>query len=189
MERVTVTVPQGATEGTTLQVDRHGRQTWSPSGQTIAVQIPPGAKPGSQFSVDVPAAAVASPEAVGLLPAATGGAVLPAVDSKPPPPAEAPTSAQLNLKVILKPWTEAGQLDVNFVGERTESDSEEEDEPKCCDEEHDLKNITVDVANQNEKEAIARVVGMVATHDFDMQSKVGKDGRTRFLSQISSPSH
>ena len=61
--------------------------------------------------------------------------------------------------------------------------------PKCCDEEHDLKNITVDVANQNEKEAIARVVGMVATHDFDMQSKVGKDGRTRFLSQISSPSH
>ena len=77
MERVTVTVPQGATEGTTLQVDRHGRQTWSPSGQTIAVQIPPGAKPGSQFSVDVPAAAVASPEAVGLLPArpaATGGA-------------------------------------------------------------------------------------------------------------------
>ena len=171
MERVTVTVPQGATEGTTLQVQ-------SSSGQTVAVQVPPGAKPGSQFSVDVPAAAVVSPEAVGLLPAATGGAVLPAVDSKPPPPAEAPTSAQLSLKVTLKPWTEAGQLDVNFVGERTESDSEEEDEPKCCDEEHDLKNITVDVANQNEKEAIARVVGMVATHDFDMQSKVKMDAHS-----------
>lgn len=49
METLTVAVPPGAVEGTTLQVP-------GPGGQTVQVQVPPGVKPGSTFQASVAAA-------------------------------------------------------------------------------------------------------------------------------------
>ena len=75
--------------------------------------------------------------------------------------AEIVSSANLQKTQTLRPW-EGGVLSTQFLNARDKAVAGHPAE---------LRNISVDVVNQDKEAAIARVIGMASGHDLDTNAK------------------